>query len=399
MKEKSEELLEKLISQISNKEELEQIRTSLFKKGVESLLKAEMDGHLGYPPGSEPISNNQRNGYSKKTLKTREGDVTIDVPRDRTGAFDPVTVPKHKTMSQSIADCIILLYAKGMSNADIVHFVEHTYGVQYSTSQVSIITNSLLEDIKEWQQRPVDDQYAVLWIDAIHYKIRQEGKVVTKACMVALGIGIDGRQDILGLYIVQRETSSTWMGIFNDLKHRGIKDILFLCSDNLTGLQAAVKGAFPHSIHQICIVHQIRNTLKYVNYKDRKTMIKSIKMIYQASDEKTARQAFDEFKELYGNQYSHAVKSWEENWDALTAFLNFPQEIRKLIYTTNIIESFNASLRKYTKNKKVFPNDDAALKSIYLAAQQIRSKWNKVRFNWTTIYNQLYIYFEDRIIS
>ena len=189
------------------------------------------------------------------------------------------------------------------------------------------------------------------------------------------------------------------MGIFNDLKHRGVQDVLFLSSDNLTGLQNAVKGAFPNSTHQICIVHQIRNSLKYVNYKDLKKMIHYIKSIYQASDEKAAHEAFTEFKQDYGHQYAHAVKSWEENWDALTAFLDYPQEIRKLIYTTNIIESFNASLRKHTKNKKVFPNDDSALKSIYLAAQNISSKWKKARFNWTTIYNQLYIYFEDRIIS
>jgi len=253
MKEKSEDLLNQLIGQISSKEEFDKIKDSLFKRGVEALLKAEMNAHLGYPSGSKPISSeNQRNGFSEKTLKTPEGDVTINVPRDRSGTFDPVTVPKHKTMSESIADVMINLYAKGMSNADIIQFIEETYGVKYSTSQVSLITNSLLKDIKEWQQRPLDDQYAVLWIDAIHYKIRHEGKVITKACMVALGIGIDGRQDILGLYIVQRETAATWMGIFNDLKHRGIKDILFLCSDNLTGLQ----NAKDDSLHQIDLSSQ-----------------------------------------------------------------------------------------------------------------------------------------------
>lgn len=399
MKQKSEELLNELINQIGSKEELAKIQDSLFKRGVESLLRSEMEGHLGYPSGTKPISENLRNGYSVKTLKTSDGDVTINVPRDRQGTFEPVTIPKHKTMSQTIEDCIILLYAKGMSNADVVDFIETTYGVRYSTSQVSIITNSLLADIKEWQQRPLDDKYAVLWIDAIHYKIRSEGRVVSKACMVVLGINLDGEQDILGLYVVQRETASTWMGIFNDIKRRGLDDILFLCSDNLTGLQEAVNTAFPQSIHQICIVHQIRNSLKHVSYKDRKAMVQSIKGIYQASDEKQARLAFEEFKQKYEIKYSAAVKSWEHNWDALTIFLDFPDEIRKLIYTTNIIESFNASLRKYTRNKKVFPTDDAALKSIYLAAQQIRPKWKKSRFNWTTIYNQLYIYFQNRIIS
>lgn len=398
MKEKANELLDELLKHITNKEDLQNINESLYKRGVETLLRAELDSHLGYQHGTSPKAGNQRNGYSQKTLKTSQGDVLINVPRDREGSFDPVTVPKHKTMSKTIEESMILLYAKGMSNSDIIDFIEKSYGVKYSTSQVSIITNTLLDDINLWQRRPIDDQYAVLWIDAIHYKIRDEGKVISKACMVVLGIDMEGKQDILGLYVVKKESAASWMGIFNDLKHRGLKDILFLASDNLSGIQEAVRAAFPQSIHQICIVHQIRNSLKYVNYKDRKAIVKSMKEIYQASNEKVARAAFEEFKEEWKDQYAHAVKSWDHNWEALTAFLEYPPEIRKLIYTTNIIESFNASLRKYTRNKKVFPNDAAALKSIYLAAQQIRSKWKKTRFNWTKIHNQLYIYFEDRII-
>ena len=398
MKDRSDELMEELVKQITSKEQLTLFQDKLFKRGVESLLKAELDGHLGYPIGQKPPDDNHRNGYSQKTLKTSSGEVDILVPRDRNSTFEPVTIPKHKTMSQTIEETMLLLYAKGMSNSDIIDFVETTYGVKYSTSQVSIITNSLLDDIKEWQQRPLDDQYAVLWIDAIHYKIRQDGKVISKACMVVLGINMEGVQDILGLYIMQRETASGWMTILNDLKHRGLTDTLFVCSDNLSGLQDAVNTAFPDTIHQICIVHQIRNSLKFVNYKDRKEMILSIKSIYQASDVQAALTEFQAFKEKYFDKYEHAVNSWETNWDALTAFLDYPANIRKLIYTTNIIESFNASLRKYTRNKKVFPTDDSAIKSIYLAAQQIRAKWSKTRFNWPTIYNELYIYFQDRII-
>ena len=397
MKEESNQLLDELISQLSGKEDFEELRDQLFKRGVESLLKAEMTAHLGYEAGQKPIANNQRNGYSKKTIKTSGGEHRIDIPRDRNAEFEPVLVPKNKSMSQDLEDCIMLLYAKGMSNVDIIDFIKHTYGVNYSPSQVSIITNQLLEDIRDWQQRPLEDQYAVVWIDAIHYKIRHEGKVVSKACMICLGINMEGQQDILSMSIVENESASAWSNVLDDLKSRGLADILILCSDNLTGLDRAVQAIYPDSVHQICIVHQIRNSLKFVSYKDRRAIIKDIKGIYQSTNEPAAREALEIFKKNWGDKYPIAVKSWERNWENLTAFLQYPAEIRKLIYTTNIIESFNASLRKYTKNKKVFPTDDAALKSIYLAAQQIRKKWQKSRFGWAQIYNQLYIHFENRM--
>jgi putative transposase len=237
----------------------------------------------------------------------------------------------------------------------------------------------------------------VVWIDAIHYKIRQDGKVLSKACMIALGINMEGQQDILNMSIIETESASSWLSIFDNLKSRGVQDIIFLCSDNLTGLDKAVEAAFPDSIRQICIVHQIRNPLKYVSYKDRKAIMKDIKAIYQSSNEKMAKDAFEHFKMTWESKYLMAVKSLETNWDNLTAFLQYPIEIRKLIYTTNIIESFNAGLRKYTRNKKVFPNDNAAIKSIYLAFQQIRKKWKKSRAGWAQVYNQLYINFENRI--
>lgn len=398
MKKNTSDLLDQLIKELEGKEDFEQVRDQLLKRGVESLLKAEMTAHLGHEQGSSPESENIRNGYSEKTIKTSQGSHRIKVPRDREGSFDPVTVPKHKTMSQTLEDCVQLLYAKGMSNADIIDFLEQTYGVKYSTSQVSIITNQLLEDIRKWQNRPLEDQYAVVWIDAIHYKIRHEGKVISKAGMIVLGIDLEGKQDILSIYIVETESATAWSTILDDLKTRGVKDILILCSDNLTGLQKAVEAIFPKSIHQICIVHQIRNSLKFVSYKDRKKIVADLKGIYRAANEETARQAYEVFKQNWDDKYPLAVRSWDKNWEHLTAFLAYPAEVRKLIYTTNIIESFNASLRKFTKNKKVFPTDDAALKSIYLAAQQIRKKWKKTRYNWGQIYNQLFIYFENRIL-
>lgn len=397
MKDKTQELLDQLLNQIEDQKEFKQVQDQLFKRGIESLLKAEMSAHLGYSCGDKPLTNNVRNGYSEKTIKGQNGEHRIKIPRDRSSEFDPVVVPKHKSVSEELQDCIVLLYAKGMSNEDIVHFMEHTYGVKYSSSQISVITDSLLEDISQWQQRPLEDQYAVLWIDAIHYKIRQDNKVISKACMLVLGIDMSGKQDILSMSIVQNESASAWSGVLDDLKSRGVKDILFLCSDNLTGLDKAVQATFPDSVHQVCIVHQIRNTLKYVSYKDRMALIKDVKAIYQASNEEIAMQALEQFRQNWAAKYPASVQSWDNNWDKLTAFLNYPQEIRKLIYTTNIIESFNASLRKHTKNKKMFPTDQAALKSIYLAAMQITKKWKKSRSGWPQIYNQLYIYFENRI--
>lgn len=392
-----EEQLNSLIGKINNKEDFELVKDQLLKRGVESLLKAEMTAHLGYEKGGSATGQNQRNGFSQKTLKTKNGEQRINVPRDRQGGFEPVIVPKHQSMGQELEDCIQLLYAKGMSNADIIDFVHHTYGVAYSTSQVSIITNQLLEDIRIWQNRPLEDVYPIIWIDAIHYKIRQEGKVISKACMIVLGVNTEGQQDILSMSIVETEKASAWMSILDDLRTRGVKDVFFLCSDNLPGMDKAVEAIFPNSLRQICIVHQIRNSMKYVSYKDRKKVVADIKTIYQADNEPAALEALEVFKQNWTGKYLSAVRSWENNWDNLTVFLSYPKEIRKLIYTTNIIESFNASLRKYTRNKKVFPNDDAALKSIYLAAQGISKKWKKTRFNWGQIYNQLYICFPDRL--
>ncbi len=397
MEKNLQSMLDALVKEIKDPKDFEALQDQLLKRGIQSLLKAEMEAHLGYPPGEKPTGENLRNGYSEKTLSTTKGEITIDVPRDRNGTFEPVIVPKHKTMAQQLEQAIILLYAKGMSNSDIIDFMFKTYGVQYSTSQVSIITNRLMEDIKEWQARPVESKFAVLWIDAIHYKIRHEGKVISKAAMLVIGIGLDGIQDLLGIYIVENESAAAWSQILTDLKSRGLQDTLFVCSDNLTGLQKAIEATLPDSVHQICIVHQIRNTLKFVSYKDRKAIMVDIKSIYQADNLERAKEALEYFKGKWNSKYSIAVNSWYSNWDALTAFLQFPHEIRKLIYTTNVIESFNASLRKYTSNKKVFPNDDAALKSIYLALLQIKSRWSKSRFNWGQIYNQLYIHFPDRL--
>lgn len=311
--EKTNELLEQLIQELKSKEDFEAVREQLFKRGVEALLKAELTAHLGHSSRAKPLSTNVRNGYSEKTIKGATGEHRIQVPRDRQGTFEPVIVPKHKSISQDLEDCILRLYAKGMSNADIIDFVAQTYGVSYSTSQVSIITNQLLAAIKEWQERPLQDRYAVVWVDVIHYKIRQDGKVLSKACMIVLGIDMEGKQDILSISIVETENAAAWSGILDDLKSRGVQDILFLYSDNLSGMDKAVQAIFPDSVHQICIVHQIRNSLKFVSYKDRKAIMKSIKAIYQSANETQALQAFEAFEAAWGQKYPRAVASWERN--------------------------------------------------------------------------------------
>ena len=259
MNKQTEELLDSLLKEIKTPELFHSVSDQLFKRGIQALLKAEMDVHLGNTKGQASIDGNIRNGYSEKTLITSEGEMTIQVPRDRQGKFDPVIIPKHKTMSQKMEDVMMGLYAKGMSTTDIVDFIQTTYGVEYSSTQVSLITNKLLEDIKEWQSRPLQSIYPIIWIDAIHYKIRQDGKVVSKAALIVLGIDLEGKQDILSLHIIKNESSIAWAMILNDLIMRGVEDIFILCSDNLTGIQHAVESVLPQSVHQICIVHQIRN--------------------------------------------------------------------------------------------------------------------------------------------
>lgn len=396
---KKKQLLEELIKEIKTKEEFDAIKDQLFKRGIESLLNAEMTAHLGYPKHekAEERRSNSRNGNTSKTIKTSEGELQIDVPRDRTGDFEPVTIPKHSRMSQQLEEVILQLYAKGMSTHDISDHMHQVYGIQYSASAVSTITNQLLEDISQWQNRPLDALYPIVWLDAIRYKVRLDSRMVNKAILVVIGLKMDGKKDVLGLWVYENESSAFWLEVLNELKLRGVEDILIVSSDNLKGLTEAITAAFPAAVTQICIVHQIRNSLKHVSYKDRKVLLNDLKKIYQASNEGAAREAFEQFKSVWNAKYGYAVKSWEANWENLTHFLNFSPEIRKIIYTTNVIESFNAVLRKFTRNKKQFPHDDAVLKSVWLAVQQISKKWTMSIHHWGMILNQLTIHFPDRM--
>lgn len=396
---KKNHLLEELIKEIKTKEEFETIKDQLFKRGIESLLNAEMTAHLGYAKHEKATKrrSNARNGSTPKTIKTTEGELQIEVPRDRTGEFEPVTIPKHSRMSQQLEDVILQLYAKGMSTHDISDHMKEMYGVQYTASAISTITNQLLEDINQWQNRPLETMYPIVWLDAIRYKVKLDSRIVNKAILVVIGLKMDGKKDVLGLWVYENESSAFWLEVLTDLKMRGVEDILIVSSDNLKGLTGAITAAFPNAVTQICIVHQIRNSLKHVSYKDRKMLLQDLKKIYQATNEEAAREAFEQFKSIWNAKYGYAVKSWEANWENLTHFLAFPPEIRRIIYTTNVIESFNSVLRKYTRNKKQFPHDDAVLKSVWLAVQQISKKWTMQMRNWGMIINQLTIIFPDRV--
>lgn len=396
---KKKQLLEELIKEIKTKEEFDAIKDQLFKRGIESLLNAEMTAHLGYPKHekADDRRSNSRNGTTSKTVKTTEGELQIDVPRDRSGEFEPVTIPKHSRMSQQLEEVILQLYAKGMSTHDISDHMHQLYGIQYTASAISTITNQLLEDISQWQNRALETLYPIVWLDAIRYKVKMDSRIVNKAILVVIGLKMDGKKDVLGLWVYENESSAFWLEVLNELRVRGVEDILIVSSDNLRGLTEAITAAFPKAVTQICIVHQIRNSLKHVSYKDRKLLLMDLKKIYQASNEEAAREAFEQFKSAWNSKYGYAVKSWETNWENLTHFLGFSPEIRKIIYTTNVIESFNAVLRKFTRNKKQFPHDDAVLKSVWLAVQQISRKWTMQIRDWGMILNQLIIQFPDRI--
>jgi putative transposase len=397
--EQTEKMLDELISRIKTPEEFYRLQDTLKKRGIEALLNAEMTEHLGYEKHQKAPDrrSNSRNGSSKKGIKTAQGEIEISVPRDRDSSFEPVLVPKHRRISEDLEQVILHLYAKGVSTEDISDHMERIYGVAYSASAISNITHQLMKDIEQWQQRPLEKVYPVIWLDAIRYKIKQDSKVLSKAVLLAIGLKLDGKKEILGLWVYQTESAAFWMEVLNEIKMRGTEDLFIVCSDNLPGLTEAIASVYPEAVTQICIVHQIRNSLRHVSWKDRKPLADDLKEIYQAINNEAALTAFETFKLKWSSKYGYAVKSWEKNWENLTHFLSFPVEIRKIIYTTNTIESFNAVLRKFTKNKKVFPTDDAAVKSIWLAVQQITSKWTMPIRDWGLIINQFSILFHQRL--
>ena len=371
----------------------------MFGDTIQRMLEAELENELGYSKYNykDKKTSNCRNGYSKKDVQTDMGEVQLQVPRDRKGEFEPVVVKKHQNDVSSIEDQVLSMYAKGMSVRDIQTHLSDIYGVEASPALISNITDKIMPVIRDWQSRPLQEVYAVLFLDAIHYKVRQEGQIVNKAAYMIIGIDLDGQKDVLGMWIGESESAKFWLNILNELKNRGVKDILITSVDNLSGFSEAISACFPKTQIQKCIVHQIRNSTRYVSYQDLKKFTTDLKPIYKAISEEKALEELDRFEEKWGKKYPLAIKSWRSNWPELATFFRYPAEIRKIIYTTNIIESYHRQLRKVTKPKSVFPTDDALLKILYLITVDITKKWTGRIQNWGLILAQFSIYFEDRL--
>lgn len=367
---------------------------------LENGLEGELDDELGYTKYDyrNKDGENSRNGYSKKTLKTSFGETEIKVPRDRDGEFEPQLVKKNQTtLTGDIEEKILSMYAKGMTTSDIEAHIQDIYGLECSDSTISRITDKILPVVREWQSRPLEEIYAVVFMDAIHFHVRSKGQIVKKAVYIAIGINMNGLKEVLGMWVGENESAKFRLSVMNGLKNRGLQDILIACVDGLTGFPAAIEAVYPKTEIQQCVIHQIRNTTRFVSYKDIKALMADLKKVYAAIDEQTALAELENFDEKWGNKYPKIAISWRDNWANLSTYFKYPQEVRTLIYTTNAIEGFNRQLRKVTKNKGVFPTDDSLLKMLYLAMMDITKKWTGKRREWGQIHSQLEIFFADRL--
>ena len=379
-----------------------QAMKEMFRDVIEQVMEVEMDEELGRKrcQRSAPVEGEQprnyRNGYSKKKVKTQLGEIDIKVPRDRNGSFEPKIIGKYNRNADGMEDKILALYACGMSQRDIAEQIKSLYDVEISPELVTKISEKIMPEVVAWQNRPLESVYPFIFMDAIHYKVKEDHQYVTKAAYVVLGITMDGRKDILGVWIGEHESSKFWLNVLNDLKSRGVLDVYLFCTDGLCGMPQAIEAVYPKSRLQRCIVHQIRSSTRYVNYKDMKQLIADLKKIYTAVTEEEAMQQLENFAERWRSQYPSCVKSWEENWDVLSTFFEYPMEIRKIIYTTNIIEGLNRQFRQMTKNKPSFTNDDSLRRMLYLASQRIERHWHARCQNWDLILSQLEIMFADR---
>lgn len=385
---------------ISSMDDIQNLFKETIAEFMENGLDAELDEELGYSKYDyrNKDTDNSRNGHSNKTLRTSFGDVEVAVPRDRKGKFEPQVLKKNQTsISQDIEEKILSMYAKGMSTGDIEAHIQDIYGVAVSDTTVSRITDKILPIAKEWQQRPLESIYAVVFLDAIHYRVRSEGQIVKKAVYIAIGVDLDGRKDVLGMWVGENESAKFWGTVLNGLKNRGVEDIFIACTDNLTGFSAAIEAVYPKTEIQNCIIHQLRNSSKYVSYKDIKALMADLKAVYAAVDEASALDALDVFAARWDRKYPQISRSWRENWPNLSTYFKYPQEVRRLIYTTNAIEGFNRQLRKVSKSKSVFPTDDSLFKMLYLAMIDITKKWTGRRQDWSAIHAQMSLFFADRM--
>ncbi len=394
---KKEDLLQSdFFKQFKTTDEFHDFFKNLHNRGIEAMLEGELDDHLGYDKHSKARTSNTRNGYGSKTIKTSLGESEIQVPRDRDGSFNPMIVPKRKNMIDGIENVVISLYAKGMSNSDIEEQIREIYGFEVSTSTISRITDKVSEDIVAWQNRPLEPVYFIVWMDGIVFKVRENSRIINKTIYIAVGLRKDGKKEVLGLWLGKSESAAFWMSVLTDIKARGVTDILITATDNLNGFTDTITSVFPESRTQICVIHQIRNACRYVVWKDKKEFTVDMKKIYTAPTKQAAEAALNDFAVKWQDKYGYAVKSWQSNWEELTVFFDFPIEIRKIIYTTNLIENLNGKIRKYTKNKLSFPTNEALIKSVYLAVRETAKKWNKPIPNWGLIINQFMTIFAER---
>lgn len=386
-------------NEIQTIDDIQRVLKDLFAETLQGMLEAEMDSHLGYEKNDDTnkSTDNRRNGHSAKSVRSDYGEVDLEIPRDRNSDFSPIIVKKGQRNVTGIEDQIIALYSKGVSTRDIQSHLEQLYGIDVSPTMISNITNKIMPTIKEWQNRPLQSTYSFVFLDAIHYKVKQDGMIVNKASYMVIGIDMDGRKDVLGIWIGENETAKFWLVVLNELKNRGVEDILIISVDNLKGFNEAISACYPKTEIQKCIVHQVRNSVRFVNYKDLKKVTSELKPIYAAASEQGGLEALEEFNRNWGQKYPLIVNSWQNNWAELSTFFKYPPEIRKIIYTTNIIESYHRQLRKVTKGKAIFPTDDSLLKMLYLVTQDVLKKWTGRVHNWGQILLQLSVFFPDRV--
>jgi len=382
---------------IKTQDDLKEFQQMLTKITVEAALNAELDDHLGYIKHEPSDADNARNGYSSKTIQTEEGQFELNTPRDRAGSFNPLLVKKHQRRFTAMDDKIIFLYAQGMSTREIALTFKEMYGADVSASLISKVTNAVIDQVVEWQSRPLDSIYPIVYLDCIVVKIRQDKRVINKAVYLALGVNMDGHKELLGMWLSENEGAKFWLNVLTELQNRGVKDILIACVDGLKGFPEAINTAFPATQIQLCIVHMVRNSIKYVPWKDYKPVTADLKLIYQAVTEDEALLALECFSERWDSKYPQISRSWRAHWENLNTLFNYPEDIRKAIYTTNAIESLNSVIRKAIKKRKLFPSDDSAKKVIYLAIQQAAKKWTMPIRNWKLALNRFMIEFEDRL--
>jgi putative transposase len=382
---------------IKTEKDLTDMRAMLTKVMVEAALSAELDDHLGYRKHEQSSSENSRNGVTRKTVRTEDGQFELDTPRDRQGDFEPQLVKKHQTRFTSMDDKILFLYAQGMTTREIVDTFKEMYGADVSASLISKVTDAVIDQVVEWQSRPLDAVYPIVYLDCIVVKIRQDKHVINKAVYLALGVNMEGHKELLGLWLSENEGAKFWLNVLTELQNRGVKDILIACVDGLKGFPDAINAVFPETQIQLCIVHMVRNSVKYVPWKDYKAVTAELKQIYQSVTEEEALLALNQFAEHWDDKYPQISKSWRTHWHNLNTLFNYPADIRKVIYTTNAIESLNSVIRKAIKKRKLFPTDDSAKKVIYLAIQNASKKWTMPIRDWKPALNRFMIEFEDRL--